>query len=474
MSLPPELAGLAGLQGKAVAVLGAARSGIAAANLLARAGAQVLLSDRKPEAQLGEGLARLHPAVRLVTGRNDLTGAELVVVSPGIPPAAPLWQEIGASGLPVWGEIELGYRAARAPLVAITGTDGKTTTTSLVGAVVEGAGRPSLVLGNIGRPLCDGVETVPPEGVLVVEVSCFQLLHTLAFRPRVAVLLNLAEDHLDYHGSFAAYVDAKLRVFARQGRGDTAVLSLDDPTIRAQVGRLPPAVSQVGFSSRGPAPGGVGLEEGWLVARQGGTEQPLFPRAASPLLGAHNTENLVAAAAAGLALGIAPATVGRALTSFASLPHRLEPAGTLDGVAWINDSKATSPHAALAGLQAMTRPVVLLAGGIDKGLGLEEWADAIVRKCHSVVLTGPLAPRLAQALSARTGAPTAVQVRHATTFAEAVGACQAAARPGDVVLLSPGCSSFDMFSCYEERGETFKRLVQELGARLDGGDPVPR
>lgn len=457
---------LAALRGAAVSVLGAARSGVAAANLLVRAaGARVCLSDNRSEAQLAEHLAHLDPAVRLVTGRNDLSHRDLVVVSPGIPPGAAIWREVAATGAPVWGEIELGFRAARAPIAAITGTDGKTTTTALLGAILAADGRPHLVLGNIGRPLCDGVDTVPPEGALAVEVSCFQLLHVLRFRPRVAVLLNLAEDHLDYHPSFDHYVAAKLRVFARQGEGDTAVLALDDAGVRRHAtAALPAGLRRWVFSGQQAAtPAGVGLEEGVLVARTGGEPCPLLARAASPLLGAHNTENLAAAAAAGLALGVAPATVARALLAFRSLAHRLEPVRVLDGVSWVNDSKATSPHAALAGLRAVSGTVVLLAGGMDKGLDLAEWAGEVHRRCRQVVLTGPLAPRLAQQLAAleerQPGGPPVVR---AGTFADAVAACRAAARPGDTVLLSPGCSSYDMFRSYEERGDVFRRLVEGM------------
>ena len=451
------------VEGQAVSVLGAGRSGVAAANLLVELGARVCLSDSKTEAELQPYLDDLNPEVRLVTGRNDLSHADLVVVSPGIPPAASIWKDIFALGAPVWSEIELGFRAASAPMVAVTGTDGKTTTASLIGEVFRAEGRAHRVLGNIGRPLCSEVAEVPREGVLVVEVSCFQLLYVQSFRPRVAVLLNLAQDHLDYHPSFEHYVAAKLRVFERQGPGDTAVVSLDDPGIRSHLGQLPPGLRCWGFSARGPAGPGVGLEQGVLVDRCASVPRALLRRDSSPLLGEHNTENLAAAAAATLAMGVCPGAIARAFSEFGGLAHRLERLGTLDGVTWVNDSKATSPHAALAGLCSLPGPVLLVAGGVDKGLDLEEWAKEILQRCCVVVLIGELAARLEGVLRASLpgGAPAPTMVR-AVSLEEAVARCRVLARPQQTVLLSPGCSSFDMFQSYEHRGDVFRDFVSRL------------
>ncbi len=447
------------LRGMEVSVLGAARSGVAAANLLARAGVKVRLSDPKPEEALARHLEGLDPRVELVTGRNDLTYRDLVVVSPGIPPAAPIWEEIRRTGARVVSEIELGAWFARAPMIAVTGTDGKSTTVSMVGAVIEAAGLPTAVLGNIGRPLCDGVEDVPPEGILAVEVSCFQLLHVDTFRPKVAVLMNLAQDHLDYHPSMEHYVAAKLRVFQAQGPGDVAVLSATDPGTRRYVGTLPDGVDRLEFSGSGPVDRGVGLVDGHLVWSAGREPMPIMARSSSKLIGAHNGEDLAAAAAATLATGLPVAAVARGLSSFPGLPHRLEVVRVLDGVTWVNDSKATSPHAAQAGLDSIDGAVWLIAGGVDKGLDLTDWVASIIRKAVGVVLIGELADRLDAALRAQ-GAT--MPILRARDMAEAVTTCRRHASAGEYAVLSPGCSSFDMFRSYEHRGEIFRKLVLAL------------
>ena len=460
---------LESLAGRRVSVLGAARSGTAAANLLAGAGARVCLSDLLPAERLADRIAGLDSSVRVVAGRNDLTYDDLIVVSPGIPPAAPIWRAIEATGAPVISEIELGYLAASAPVLAVTGTDGKTTTASLAAAVCAAAGRPYRLLGNIGDPLCTQVQEVGPDGVLVVEVSCFQLLHVRRFRPRVAVLLNLAEDHLDYHPNFEHYVEAKLRVFGQQGAGDTAVLSADDPGVQAHPPRLAAGIARRSFSAYGPVDAGVGLLDGWLVRFVPGRPPArLMERDACSLLGSHNTENLAAAAAATLALGLAPEAVAAGFRGFDNLPHRLEAVRTLEGVRWINDSKATNPHAAQAGLLALPgEPALwLVAGGVDKGLDLAAWARSIVARAAGVILIGELAPRLGRALAeagaqSDGGAPT---VEEAPSLQAAVLRLRQLAQPGSLVLLGPGCSSFDMFRSYEHRGDVFRQLVQELPA----------
>ncbi len=462
---PP--ASLKELVHRRVSVLGAARSGTAAANLLAGAGASVCLSDLLPEERLTERLVGLDPRVRVIAGRNDLSHDDLIVVSPGVPPAAPIWRAIEATGAPVISEIELGYLAARAPMLAVTGTDGKTTTASLAASVCEAAGLEHRLLGNIGDPLCAQVLEVGPGGVLVVEVSCFQLLHVHRFRPRVAVLLNLAEDHLDYHPSFEHYVAAKLRVFAEQAQGDVAVLSADDDGVRANPPALQAGVGQLSFSARAAVPAGVGLAEGWLTRYAPGLPpEPVVMRSQCPLQGSHNTENLAAVAAATLSLGIDADAVVRGLSSFTGLPHRLELVRSLNDVRWINDSKATNPHAALAGLRALpgAARLWLIAGGVDKGLKLEAWAEAIRERAAGVSLIGELTPRLQATLAGEGEGISSPPLWQDDSLQAAVRRLHALAGPGDIVLLGPGCSSFDMFRSYEHRGDVFRALVQELPA----------
>jgi len=385
-------------------VLGLARSGQAAVAALERRGVRVVGADR----DLGnDGDVSL------------LSGVELLVKSPGVPGEAVLVVEARLRSIPVWSELELGSRVLENPLVAVTGTNGKTTTSELLGVML---GAP--VAGNVGVALSELDGAVEPGSWVVVEASSFQLEDVDTFRPRVAVLLNLEPDHLDRHPSFEAYAAAKLRVFENQELGDVAVVPRDFRMVPGEARR-------VDFDAGDPLPA-----------------EPLIP-------GVHNRENAAAATVAARATGATEEEIARALRDFPGVPHRLEPVTERDGVLFVNDSKATNVAAALRALAAYERPLVLIAGGKAKGESFEPLAEAARGRVERAFLIGEAAPQLAEALD---------EVPHETSgdLGTAVTAAAAAASSGDVVLLSPACASYDQFRDFEERGDEFRRLVEAL------------
>jgi UDP-N-acetylmuramoylalanine--D-glutamate ligase len=439
--------------GARVAVIGLGRSGVAATRLLARDGAHVYASDAAP-APVGPGvLAQLRalPGVELELGGHDQTrilAARTVVVSPGVPPDAPPLVAARAAGIPVVSELDLGFRALHGVrCIAVTGTNGKTTTTALVAHLLRAAGLRAEAAGNIGRPLSDVAlgPDVPPW--LAVEVSSFQLHDSPSFAPDIGVLTNLAPDHLDRYADVAAYYADKRLLFRNAGERNVWIVNGDD----AAALELARGVrgSERRFSLRGPADAWFDVSAQLL--RLGGA--PLLPRAALRLLGAHNVANALAAALAVQEAGIGPAAIAEGLRTFAALPHRLEPVGDIGGVRWINDSKATNIASTVVAVEAMDRPFVLLLGGRHKGEPYTRLAPLLRARCRLVIAYGEAAPRIERDLG------DAVPVQRGTTFADVITRARHAARTGDVVLLSPACSSYDMFANYEERGAEFRRLV---------------
>ncbi|MFN2628844.1 MAG: Mur ligase family protein [Gaiellaceae bacterium] len=402
-----------------VLVVGIARSGRAAALALARRGVQVIAADRSAAADPGR-LAEAGVEVHLGIEEDSLLqGVELVVKSPGVPGESPLPAAARARRIPVWSEIELGFRLLPAnPLVGVTGTNGKTTTSELLGAIFRAAGRPVEVAGNIGRPLVQVAEAIAPDAWVVCELSSFQLedVHELACE--IAVLLNLEPDHLDRYGSFETYRDAKLRIFERSG---AAIV-----------------------------PRGLGLPGIAFEAADPLPAEPLIP-------GVHNRENAAAATAAARVAGIDDAAIAEALRTFPGVPHRLELVRELRGVRYINDSKATNTAAARRGVASFAAPLRLILGGSLKGENLERFARDLPPAVRSVHLIGDAADELAAALD-RAGRP----YQRDGNLATAVRGAAAEAEPGDVVLLSPACASFDQFDGFEQRGDAFRRLVGEL------------
>jgi UDP-N-acetylmuramoylalanine--D-glutamate ligase len=447
---------LRSLAGRRVTVVGLAKSGIAAARLLHAAGAEVTGADAKPLESLGREAAALRDlGVRFVTGAPGADGMALVVVSPGVPLDSPQLAPFRARGVPIIGELELGWRAMEADTIAITGTNGKTTTTALTGALLAEQPRPVLVGGNIGTPLAAHAMAFPVDGLVVAEVSSFQLETIETFQPRVAAVLNITPDHLDRHGDFAAYVDAKARIFLNQTAADCAVLNADDAPTAALAPRTRAHV--IWFSRRRPLDHGVFVREGWVAAKLNGHVEEIVPLTEITLRGAHNVENVLAATACALWLGLSPESIRRAVGRFRAVEHRIEFVRDLRGVQFYNDSKGTNVASTIKALESFGERVVLIAGGKGKGQDFAPLAGAARGRVGHVITLGEDGPKIAAAMAAA-GIPTSA----APTMAAAIDAARAQAGPGDVVLLSPACASFDMFNNYEHRGEVFKRLVGVL------------
>jgi UDP-N-acetylmuramoylalanine--D-glutamate ligase len=438
--------------------LGEYGTGRAVARALWRRGARVTVSDIKPASELTrevEGLKDTDVAVQ--TGQEAYRGieeAELVVPSPGVPLDIPPLERAREAGADIISDIEVAYLIARAPIIAVTGTKGKTTTTTLIGELLRDAGRRARVGGNIGKPLVALAEEAEADEVLVAEVSSFQLEATRQFRPRVAVLLNLFADHLDRHRDMAAYREAKAKVFANQRPEDAAVINRDDAEAWALRERTPARVWPFSLSETQAA--GADVAEGWLRV----LGERACPASAVRLRGRHNLGNVLAALAAVRAIGgvgalrCAPTTVAE----FAGVEHRLEVVGEVRGVVFVNDSQATTPQATIAALEAFEEPVALIAGGRAKVHDFRELGETMARQGASLVVIGEAAEEIGEA-ARRAGVREVVR---AESLPEAVKMAYAQAQPGAVVLLSPGCASFDMFHNMAERGRVFKAAVQEL------------
>ncbi len=445
---------------KRVIVIGAGASGMSAALLLARRGADVTINDLRTQAELAGAVMKLQRAgVRLALGEHDpalFADAELVVVSPGVPPLDVL-EGVEARGVEVISEIELAARFLRAPMIGITGTNGKSTVTTLVGDMMVRSGRATFVGGNLGVALSDAIDGPAdrPDGVAVVELSSFQLERVRTFAPGVAVLLNVTPDHLDRYPSVAAYGLAKANVFAAQRAGDHAIVPAYDPPVAALAPRRGPAVHGFGGQDGEVRVDGADLYDaatGWR-----------FPLAEMKLEGRHNVDNACAAVLAARLGGATPEAIAASLRHVGGLPHRVERVRVLDGVTWVDDSKATNVGAAVASLEGLASPsrlAVLIAGGVDKGGSYVPLAEKVYQVCRAVVLLGEAAPLLADAF-AGLGLP----IEHVESMPDAVLRARELARPGDVVLLAPACSSYDMFRSYAHRGEVFQDAIRALPER---------
>jgi UDP-N-acetylmuramoylalanine--D-glutamate ligase len=449
------------VDGRHVVVVGEARSGMAAAVLLARRGARVTLTERR---DTFDGLDRLRTAGVSIEGGGHraatLARADLIVVSPGVPTAQPVFDAARRAGVEIIGELELASRWLRGRVIAITGTKGKSTTTTLVGRMLQAGGRAVLVGGNIGVPLSDQVEASTPETVHVVETSSFQLEGTSRFHPWIAAWLNFADDHLDRHPTVDAYAAAKARIFANQGPGDVAVVNADDPVVIARSD--PVAAHRVLFSVTRPLPSGVWLAADWIVRRTETGVEPLVPVAAVELTGAHLLGNVVAAAAVAGAADVPPAAMTAALRGFRGLPHVMAPVGRVGEVRFVNDSKATNVEAARRSIESFPSGVVAIVGGRFKGGDLRALRGPLAVAGRAVVAIGEAAPLVREALE------DVVPIVDAASMREAVERAYGLARPGGVVVLAPACASFDWFRDYAERGEAFTREVAQLEARERG------
>jgi UDP-N-acetylmuramoylalanine--D-glutamate ligase len=466
-------------RGRSALVVGLARSGTAAARLLAARGIPVTATDaRTPEELLARGVDLADLAargVRVVAGEKSgpalLDRADVVVASPGVPPTALLLARADDRGIPVVAELELAWQVSSAPWIAITGTNGKSTTTALAGRLVTAAGREAWVGGNIGQAATERAAEVPADGAIVAEVSSFQLERVVSFRPSVAIVLNLTPDHLDRHGDLDTYAALKARVFARQRAGDRAVLNADDPAL-ADWPRRFGIPGSVAWFSRGPRPNGHHDDEGAYVDPDGaivrvreGHKDVLLPFRALRIPGPHNVSNALAAVCATLGQSLDAArraAVSDALATFPGLEHRIEAAGQVEGVAYWNDSKATNVDAMQTALEAFPGPIVVIAGGRDKAGPWGSIARLAAERIGRLVLIGEAAPTIEAAW------PDVPSLR-ANDLGDAVRRAHEAARAlgaGTPVILSPGCASFDMFTDYEDRGRRFKAEVAALAREV--------
>ena len=458
----------ADLRGRRAVVLGLARSGVAASRFLADAGAVVVAYDRRPAAELAESVAALGARpVRLALGVDEaaalalLEHADLLVTSPSVSPRFPttepwLREALLAAqgrGAEIVSEVELFLRLTRARILAVTGTKGKTTTASLVAAVLDAAGVPSALGGNIGTPLIERADELGPDHWAVLELSELQL-PTISRGADIALYTNIGEDHLDRHGTVEAYRAVKARLAELTAPAGKVILNHDDPGCRALGERFAPA-SVAWYGNDRPGRGGAEawIADGWVTV----AGERLLTIEEVPLPGRHMLSNVLGASLAAHLVGVEPGSVADAVRRFAGVPHRLELVTELEGVRWVNDSQATIPVAAIAALEAFDAPIVLIAGGKDKGLSYDAFADAIAANARGAVLIGETADLLERLLAER------LPVRRAASMEDAVRFAASLAEPGDVALLAPAAASFDMFVDYAARGDAFRAAVRALG-----------
>ncbi len=456
-------------QGKTVLVVGAGRSGLAAVDLLLARGARVILTDKKKPEEFNHSLQPLFERtdhsgnLALELGGHQsgsFAECDFVVVSPGVPLALPDFQICRKAGIPIMGEIELAYRHLKGKIIGITGSNGKTTTTTLVLELLSGAGLRGFAAGNIGKPLISFVSDSAPEDIYAVELSSFQLEAVDRFRPFIGTILNLSADHLDRYRDFEDYIAAKRRIFMNQERTDFAVLNADDArtaSMHADVQAKP-----VLFSRREIPDYGTFIRGSRLVFRNGEYETDLFPLNAILLKGTHNVENVLAACAMAILAGASPESLEETIRGFKGVEHRIEQVSSLDGVDYFNDSKATNIDAAIKSIEAFAGNILLIAGGRDKGGDFTALKSLVRQKVKYLVLIGEAVAKIRVALAGDT------EIDEAGSMQEAVSICRRVAEPGDIVLLAPACSSFDMFRDYEERGRVFKDAVRAEMAKASG------
>jgi len=445
------------VKGKRVTVAGAARSGLAAAELLARRGADVTLSESRTDVAEGERLRGL--GVRLELGGHlpdTFARADLVVLSPGVPPDQPAIQAARDRGIPVIAEIELASRWLKGRVIAITGTKGKSTTTALTGRMLEAAGFKVTVGGNIGAPLSAQVADSTPDSFHVVETSSFQLEQIETFHPWIAVMLNFSPDHLDRHPSVEAYAAAKARIFEKQNATDWAVVNADDPGVLAMARRGRAQLRL--FSPRTPLEEGTVVEQGWIVDRRRDRVERLVPLSSIHLLGPHLVNDVMAAATVGALAGSAPAAMTAAVDAFRGLEHAMELVADVGGVRFVNDSKATNVESALRSIESFEHGLVPILGGRFKGGDLSLLREPLKQRGKAVIAIGEAKPLVREALAGT------IPVYEVDEFSDAVTRAYALAQPSGVVLLAPACASFDMFRDYAERGQRFKDEVKKLKA----------
>ena len=445
------------LNGKRALVVGLGKSGVASALFMKAHGARVTVSDTKSGDELRNEIPVLldHGITVETGGHGDRTfrGQDLIVVSPGVPVDAPLLVQARSLGETVIGEIELAAQFLPGPIVAITGSNGKTTTTTLTGEIITASGFPALVGGNIGTPAISLAERAKPETVIVLEISSFQLETVQTFRPKIAVVLNVTPDHLDRHRTFEIYTDAKARIFENQQGSDFAVLNADDPTCVAMGARTRAQVFW--FSRQKEIQQGAWVRDGNIVFRDSQGQREILQVSDIPLKGAHNLENVLAAVCAGVLMGCAPGKVRQAVHDFKAVEHRLEFVATVAGVDYYNDSKATNVDATIKALESFPANIHLILGGKDKGSDYTVLNDLIRQRVKRIYTIGAAAAKIESQVKG-------AEVVHAETLENAIRKAHATGQSGDVVLLAPACASFDQFKNYEHRGKVFKEMVAAL------------
>ncbi len=441
-------------------VIGAGKSGQAAARFLLQKKIPVMLYDGKMQEPFADSILDLQKrgVLLYMGGQNPpLQMLEQVIISPGVPLQIPLVQEIIRNKIPLLGELEFAYQHAHNPFIAITGTNGKTTTTALVGQMIKDAGLSSFVGGNIGTPLIDVVESLPQDATIVAEVSSFQLETTQNFKPRIGVILNITPDHLDRHGNMENYIAAKASIFARQNKNDDTILNYDDPILRKLAASSPGRV--VFFSRKEILPQGVFVEDGKIVVGENGQKTPILPISDIYIKGAHNIENALAAVACGYCLGLKPQSMAHSLVTFTGMPHRLEFVANINDVLYVNDSKGTNPDSTIKAIEAYPHPLLLIAGGYNKNSNYTAMLETLRPKCQYLLLLGETAEAIAET-ALQVGIPKE-KIMQFESLQEVVAKAFVLAQKGDMVLLSPACASWDMFANFEQRGNLFKSLVKE-------------
>lgn len=444
-----------------VLVAGAGKSGICATKLLLERGAEVVLYDQNVQKQpedFTEQFGEVQPEYLFGDlTKEQIEDIDLMIISPGIPVDADFTNLFREKKIPIWSEIELAYEAGCGEIAAITGTNGKTTTTTLVGEILKQYYKSTYVVGNIGTPYTTVANELEDYSRIVAEISSFQLETIHQFKPEVSAILNITPDHLNRHYTFENYRDTKLKITMNQDEKDVCVLNYDDPVTRELQNQMKAKV--VFFSRLEELEEGVCLHQDKIVLREYGIETEIIPVAEIKILGGHNIENVMAAAAISYYMGVPVEVIRQVISEFMGVEHRIEYVATINDVAYYNDSKGTNPDAAIKGIQAMVRPTILIGGGYDKGVAFDEWIQSFDGKVRCLILIGQTAKLIADTAK-QNGFEDYI---FADSLEEAVKKAGELANPGDAVLLSPACASWGMFDNYEQRGQIFKELVHNLG-----------
>ncbi len=434
-----------------------ARSGIAAAELLQKKGANVTLQDLKKREELNGLDALEQKGIHLYTGKNPddiVLQQDLIVLSPGVPCDLPFLQEAQKNNIPVWSEVELAYTMTPCPVIAITGTNGKTTTTTLAGELLKAEYPNTAVVGNIGVPYSEKVESLTSHDWVVAEISSFQMETAHTFHPKISAVLNITPDHLNRHKTMEVYIAMKEKVWKNQTEQDYCILNAEDSVCKAMAQKTKAKVFF--FSSQNVLQEGIYLENDEIKIRWNGKNETLFHVDTLKLLGVHNYENIMAACAIAICAGVPFEKIKKITKEFAGVAHRIEYVATVDDVEYYNDSKGTNTDASIRAVLAMKRPIILLAGGYDKGVSFMDWVKLFPGRVKELVLIGVTAEQIEK--EAKSVGFTAIS--RCETFAQAVSLCHDKAEKGDCVLLSPACASWGMFDNYEQRGDLFKELVK--------------